>query len=118
MRNDRVLQRPIGGQDQRREPPARSGQSPFALIEAKLNPLRQTHGKTPTELPCAQLLRAHPGPTTGLEFRVYAAGRPALKGPPKGGTPNRSCALPWWWKMRPCSDGCRFGDFPSSDFLL
>src|SRR6266702_1231647 len=54
MRNDRVLQPPIGGQDQRRQPPARSGQSPSALIEAKLNPLRQTHGKTPTELPCAQ----------------------------------------------------------------
>jgi len=53
MRNDRVLQPPIGGQDQRRQPPARSGQSPSALIEAKLNPLRQTHGKTPTELPCA-----------------------------------------------------------------
>src|SRR5204863_3708993 len=55
MRNDRVFQPPIDGQDQRREPPARSGQSPSALIEAKLNPFRQTHGKTPTEVPCAPL---------------------------------------------------------------
>ncbi len=31
---------PTGGQDQSREPPARSGQSPSALIDAKLNRLR------------------------------------------------------------------------------
>src|SRR5207247_5411969 len=55
MRNDRVLQRPIGGRDQRREPPARSGQSPSTLIEPKPNPLRQSNGTTPTELPRAPL---------------------------------------------------------------
>ena len=53
MRNDRVLQPPIGGQDQKREPPSRSGQSPSALIEATLNRVSQAHGKAPTELPCA-----------------------------------------------------------------
>jgi len=75
MRNDRVLQPPIGGQDQRREPPSRSVQSSSALIEAKLNRLRQTHGKTPTELPCALSAPWH-ARCKGSQIRLRASSQP------------------------------------------